>query len=129
MREILFRGKRCDNGEFIYGNIMVPRFGGETCIVEQDAPFHSFVYEVDPTTIGQSTGLTDKNGKKIFEGDIIKTRHGVRCVVFVDGCFGARRYVQGIATLFANLKSYNRELNGDWEVIGNIHDNPELLEV
>ena len=132
MREILFRGKRIDNGEFTYGNIMIPRFGGETCIVEQDAPFHSFVYEVAPSTIGQFTGLTDKNGKKIFEGDIVEpvliegTHQGFswgrQVVVFDRGAFGLKSRREEITPMC------NYAANVQFEVIGNIHDNPELLE-
>jgi hypothetical protein len=115
MREILFRGKDIVNGKWVSGFLVSEKHIGSFLVCEP----------VRPETIGQFTGLNDKNGKKIFEGDIIKTRHGIRYIVFEDGCFGARPNDR----LFAALRNYNRELNGDWEVIGNIHDNPELLEV
>ena len=135
MREILFRGKRENDGQFVYGSFMAPRFGAEACIVEQDAPFHSFVHEVIPETVGQFTGLTDKNGKKIFEGDIVeghchsRWRHDVqRCEIAYgrDG-FEARRYVQDGGGL--RYYTYKVLFSKDVAVIGNIHDNPELLEV
>lgn len=83
------------------------------------------MHEVIPETVGQFIGLSDITGKKGFSGDIIKTRHGIRQIVFEDGCFGARAN----ARLFGDMRQYNRELGGAWKVIGNIHDNPELLEV
>ena len=137
MREILFRGKRIDNGEFTYGNIMIPRFGGETCIVEQDAPFHSFVYEVAPSTIGQFTGLTDKNGKKIFEGDIgrYKQTDGAKRNGKPIICIGKVVYNAKTASFAVESKDetgckyFDYFPIMDFEVIGNIHDNPELLEV
>ena len=128
MREILFRGKRTDNGEWVEGWYEPPvKWGGHsfgTTIAYICSEGYLDDAEVDPTTVGQYTGLQDKNGKRIFEGDIIKTRHGIRRIVFEDGVFGARANAQ----LFAELRQYKRELKGDWEVIGNIHDNPELVK-
>jgi uncharacterized phage protein (TIGR01671 family) len=134
MREILFRGKRADNGEWIEGdfchpcNIIFKKIGYDDVLEQDNVPIiHD--YEVIPETVGQYTGLKDKNGKKIFEGDILDC--GDR-VVFVE-------WHSKCGTWDSKFIKYKGELcsNGitpvEWKfraiIIGNIHDNPELLEV
>lgn len=124
MREILFRGKRIENGEWVYGSLVLWYDGSisiETGVY--DAP----MYAVDPATIGQYAGLTDKNGKRIFEGDLItipgSKRQGLPAPVTWSN-FDARFEVcrRGFNPIC---------LDGDegiYEVIGNIHDNYEFLE-
>lgn len=139
-REVLFRGKRVDNGEWVYG---VPLFDWATCSLKCENQhngelltffgwndcFHEYdEFEVNPATVGQYTGLTDKNGVKIFEGDIISgegsrgkkdnfvIRWSVPCCGFTAG--------QG-KRVWPNL---NQATVSSYEVIGNIHENPELLE-
>lgn len=114
MRECIYRGKRKDNGEWTYGYLF--------CIWERayilwgmtnDVPN---MIEVDPETIGQFTGLIDKNGKKVFEGDIVE----------IDGKHYEVKYMLGQFFVGINMPiAYKRF---DCEVIGNIHDNPELLK-
>ena len=126
MREILFRGKRVDNGEWEFGDLWCNPYGKRAvCIV---SPINdqgtTGGNEVIPETVGQYTGLTDKNGRKIFEGDIVKMRAygvGYHCtsVYFRDGKFA----VDGTQYHFKNICS------NSVEVIGNIFDNPDLLEV
>ena len=108
MREILFRGKRTDNGEWIYGDLMQ----NVDCIKirEQEKSIKKIAksYEVDPETVGQCTGLCDKNGKKIFEGDIL----GLDCEAFKE----VHTVVDYDEELTAIVTTYNVI------VIGNIHD-------
>lgn len=130
MREILFRGKREDNGEWIEGCFLdknnIGIFYDDT--EESDCSVH--IFPVVSKTVGQYTGLTDKNGKKIFEGDIIDTPDRLVKVVWFTGNsqFDLHfiRYKDDVTT--TNFKGiYMRDLK-EYEVIGNIHDNPELLE-
>ncbi len=125
MREILFRGKRIDNGEWVTGAFLNDRDGAcYICPVVSDTTYGDngnrrrigCWYAVDPSTVGQYTGLIDKNGKRIFEGDIVCLRTG-RCheVKYGDGCF----YMDGTGITAKYLDKFT--------VIGNIHDNPELL--
>lgn len=130
MREILFRGKRVDNGAWVEGAFCLKDCDdpfGDTVdrpsIIKYDPPCDGFWFRVDPETLGQFTGLTDKNGKKIFEGDIITISSACVCmtgiVEFHDCGFEVHEY-----DTYEVLWYYPDEL----EVIGNIHDNPELLE-
>lgn len=118
MREYVFRGKRIDTKEWVYGGIVTDDPKGA-----QIVRWNSFglgyleTYVVDPDTVGQYTGLTDKNGVKIFEGDVVAFGTGrPHEVKFADGSF----YMEGTAITIHHADKT--------VVIGNIHDNPELLE-
>ena len=126
MREILFRGKRADTGEWNWGNLV--RRAKELLIVTL-----GFICgEVIPETVGQYTGLTDKNGKRIFEGDIliyvVDGEYDVNekyLVVFDDdeAAFKVRFYYKGKFACYDDIAPCEK-----LEIIGNIHDSPELLE-
>lgn len=150
MREILFRGKRTDNGEWIYGYYVradhqwhrygihrdwiicgAAANGGWFAIHERHA--------VKGNTVGQYTDLKDKNGKRIFEGDILsipfeedRSPYEENSIYYERGevYFDTERY-----GWYVRFREYNDEIslweydNTDIEVIGNIHDNGELLEV
>ena len=136
MREILFRGKRIDNGEWVEGllsqtTVIAPNKPAYVALTIDELgkkPFDGCWHEVDPDTVGQYTGLTDKNGKKIFEGDIVLGRFefGMKVpslVVFRDGAFGLEWEHAG-KTVFTVFTGF---CNVTFEVIGNVFDNPELL--
>ena len=142
MREILFKGKREDNGEWVEGSLSIQN--GETL----NDGTRTFEYRimgmrgeldyVDPETVCQYTGLKGKNGKKIFEGDIVRAK------VIERGLSGVKKYTSVYEVAYHPKYCYfylkkernNLLFDGNWsygvfieDVIGNIFDNPELLEV
>lgn len=133
MREILFRGKRLDNGEWVTGCLVKYAYDSTPYIGYLDA-WGDGIYKVDPSTVGQFTGLYDKNGKKAFSHDITEDGLGRRWVIFdCPGGFGVCRineWTRNNAELHDGL---SKKQNAAWfsarhTIIGNIHDNPELLE-
>lgn len=132
-RKILFRGKRVDNDEWVYGylaeavNCMTDKKA--TFIIEQDATYFGYIcaVEVQPETVGQFTGMTDKNGNKIFEGDIVKFSHPA----FDKSRIGVISYEMNETGFVLRHKrdySWIAYANEFYEVIGNIHDNKENKE-
>lgn len=122
MREYLFRGKMIANGKWSEGNLLVTKQG---CCITPDATVLGSYGAVDPETVGQYTGLTDKNGTKIFEGDIVKYGDTVHNVVF-EQRNGTAYFGLVYETLETLSFGYYQDLK-QIEVIGNIYDNPELL--
>lgn len=127
MREILFKGKRLDSGEWVEGNYILQydHKKNEACgfITTQEQNFEKPNFkpiEIDIKTLGQFIGLCDKNGKKIFEGDIIKLENAhIRFVFYGSTSFRHTNYGK-------YAKEFDHKDKG-YEVIGNIYDNPEML--
>ena len=128
MREILFRGKRTINGDWVYGDFVRgnERKSLRDSIFVYDSETQSFNdYEINPSTLGQYTGLTDKNGKKVFEGDIIrKTNKGRHPEIFIANI--RTRFYTNEEVYYGPFDHFAESC--EYEIIGNIHDNPELLE-
>lgn len=131
MREIIFRGKRLDNGEWVFGMLGQYHDGIKATIMDN----HFGVFEntvelvcVAPETVGQYTGLKDKNGKRIFEGDILLLDDIKGLVNYGTGCFCVE--LPGPDYLYRNNPAIDMVLNEypGLEIIGNAHDNPELLK-
>lgn len=127
MREIKFRGKRLDNGEWVVGSYIEAE-NRDRSIAHQIIPYKAglVIREVDPATVGQYTGLKDKNGREIYEGDIIG---------------GSNGSINGWEWPFKSEVKWNDEECGFnppilgymdsthyYNVLGNIHDNPDLLK-
>lgn len=124
MCEILFRGKRIDNGEWVVGNLFIPDNTETPTQICIGTNVVRISYDIEPESIGQYTGLTDKNGNKIFEGDILKIDGSIYYVRFHNGTFGVVVKNGGYAGSIPKVASYVKDFV---EIIGNIHDNPELL--
>ena len=131
MREILFRGKRIDNGEWVEGNLFVPDkvdFRKPPTEILMGTNIVRISYEVDPETVGQYTGLKDKNGKRVFEGDILGTRYYYlspdNVAVEVVKWFCNSWVIQEGDHLPTMVEE--DEIMPYSEVIGNVHDNKEL---
>jgi uncharacterized phage protein (TIGR01671 family) len=129
MREIEFRGKRTDTGEWVYGSLYHAKFWQTGNVLYKITPYedNGESYHVYPESIGQYTGLKDRNGVKIFEGDIVNFllpyhKESTIGAVFFDDSFYSFR-IRGNDRYLQNLAPLERT-----DVIGNIHDNPELLE-
>lgn len=132
MREILFRGKRLSDGEWVDGNLFVDEMKDKHEILVGYVNYR-VGWGVDPKTVGQFTGLTDKNGTKVFEGDIVS----VKLKDSNGECWEETKrvhYNSNECCWYPMRWNEECDFCEGWteitsiEVIGNIHDNPELLE-
>lgn len=130
-REIKFRGKRIDGGGWIYGSLIQDEESDRYYIARYFGVLHE-LHEVIPETIGQYTSLKNKNGKEIYEGDLLKIPFNES---ITEGIHEVFYYQDGFVTssiLFSDKESANKNslrwiIKRGAVVIGNIHDNPELL--
>ena len=143
MHEILFRGQRVDTGEWVFGILCQYHAGVSAKIAANDFGTYEqgMAYCVNPATVGQYTGLTDRNGVKIFEGDILRLSHdwgdGTTDVWLAIVEFGnpnglyswgwQLRYLKGCSSFNKDILCWvDMEDTRAWcEVVGNVHDNPE----
>lgn len=143
MREILFRGKCKDNGEWVEGFIhcVTDNYTPKNCWdittfkkLDNEEIVLTGQYEVIPETVGQYTGLTDKNGTKIFEGDIIRDTTDNELLV-VEGTTAFGFYFKYVTEPDDYVTVFDLGISDDDTyltsciIVGNIHSNPELLEV
>ncbi len=129
MRDISFRGKRVDNGEWVYGGYYKDycygnTLGEKTYITVWNTFGLGFIENVQvvPETVGQYTGLKDKNGKRVFEGDKIKLTQGIGTVEW------SKTQSRFMIWLPKSNKFASFLAGIEYEIIGNIHDNKELLQ-
>ena len=131
MREIIFRGKSEISERWVVGDLAQWR-GDDICICEEYNSTEKKQYAVIPETVGQYTGLADKNGKRIFEEDIVKSKKYGK-IIGHSNVNDFDIFTVAYEPAMFRIKNAHRAFNlvgrsVDYEVIGNIHDNPELLK-
>lgn len=145
MREILFRGKRTDNGEWVEGYfcdggailqgkafILSKAYAAQVSEADRNEPLDGVAFgitEVHTDTVGQYTGLKDKHGRRIFEGDIVRTKYGRICKVV---WFSSEQYsgwdFEPVSDKCDPPDRWDLFYARNLTVLGNIHDNPELIQ-
>ncbi|MEH6944398.1 YopX family protein [Bacillus sp. JJ722] len=125
MREIKFRGKSIMTGEWVYGSLI--QEDKWAFIRNLDKNGIRNIYQVDPETVGQYTGLKDKSGTEIFEVDFLQDRDIITQVVFRDSEW-QEKLISSPKNHLRDYFPFSNEISLATTVIGNIYDNPELLE-
>lgn len=128
MREIKFRGRRLDNREWVYGSLIIFHDweGNRRVQIVDDV---GNIYEADPATVGQYTGLKDKDGKEIYEGDIIRCFCPETLFIDYTGIIKFKDCSFNFYHIDGDGMLRMRDFDGlAIEIMGNIHDNPELLK-
>lgn len=154
MREIKFRGKRCSDGEWVYGSYLEsnrswaghkPHKSWIVCSVFSNGGWLSLMgrYAVKDDTIGQFTGLQDKNGREIYEGDIVRkteTTYRMTDLGVVRYCNEAAKFVLHVTDKYSEynfsfVKDFQSQdghatvpCHNEYEVVGNVYDDKELLK-
>lgn len=130
-REIKFRGRRLDNGQWITGSLTFIQDADGVWLEDKDLD----VVKVDPDTLGQYTGLKDRDSREIYEWDIVKSpRYNVPAVVcFIKGVFAVcnPNCCDTCAKFEGAIESLEEAIvfsNGELEVVGNLHDNPQTVK-
>ena len=129
-REIKFRGKDLETGEWVYGSLLQWKDGDATiCANESENNNVLIKHDVNSDTVGQHTGLKDRNGKEIYEGDIALMDYSDFNTGKDGKIYAVVRWIDDLAAFVwdAGL-NYYADMRNDVEICGNIHDNPELLE-
>lgn len=122
MRKIKSRGKRLDNGVWVEGSLLQDDYG--VCMIVEFVDHHEQWHEVDPDTVGQYTGMKDKNTREVYEGDVLTDKfESVGVIEWQNGCFVVNF---GDVDVFQISDCFDDSYQM-W-VIGNIHDNPEMLK-
>lgn len=139
MRQIKFRGKPKAGynygKDWLYGSLLQIDDSNYGIIELSDVSCDENGYvdyshtPIQLETVGQFTGLTDKNGKEIYEGDIIEDKNGIGVIMWFQTAWGVASYAHGYNGLksYTAVDSFYSKETKEWAVIGSIHDNPELI--
>ena len=125
MREIKFRGKRIKNGEWVYGSLVQWPNGAAAILASKNGYSAVWKQMVNPDTVGQYTGLKDRSGQDVYEGDLLRTSEGN---IMIAEWVGSGIVTRCLTPTYDGMMNTNRYAFPVSEKIGNIHDNPELLE-